>query len=395
LVAEKYFIEVDCQQKNHNKERICGDVFVSGKVREEGRIVMVLSDGMGHGVKASVLATLTATMALNFTKEHKAPEKTAEIIMKTLPECSERKMNYATFTIIEADFEGNISILEYDNPISLLIRNRQIVPIERKVITLESENNHGKKLHACSFKGKKGDRIVFTSDGVTQSGLGTPRFPFGWGIDNVGRFALDMVKRIPDISARHLASRVINTAFRNDGFTAKDDTSCGVIYLREPRELLIATGPPFEKDQDPELAKTVREFSGKKIVMGATTGDILARELDLKVEDGQNFDDPDLPPLSYLEGIDVFSEGILTLRKVEKILNTLTNDTNLGKGPADEVVKLIIDSDEIRFVVGTRINLAHQDPSMQVDLEIRRTVVKRIAFLLEEKYLKKVLIGFI
>jgi serine phosphatase RsbU (regulator of sigma subunit) len=180
-MAEKYFIEVDCQQKNHEGERICGDVFLSGKVKEENRIVLVLSDGMGHGVKASVLATLTATMALNFTKEHKEPERTAEIIMNTLPECSERKMNYATFTIVDMNYDGTITILEYDNPESLVIRHREILTLERKTIVLESERNCGKKLKVCSFKGKKGDRIVFTSDGVAQSGLGTPRFPFGWG----------------------------------------------------------------------------------------------------------------------------------------------------------------------------------------------------------------------
>ncbi len=394
-MAEKYFIEVDCQQKNHDGERICGDVFLTGKVREEGRIVMVLSDGMGHGVKASILATLTATMALNFTKEHKEPERTAEIIMNTLPECSERKISYATFTILEMDYEGNISILEYDNPESLLIRSREVVPLQWKTITLDSVKNCGKKLRIASFKGKKGDRILFSSDGVAQSGLGTPKFPFGWGVDNMGRFALDMVKRNPTISARELASRVINIAYRNDGFSAKDDTSCGVIYLREPRELIISTGPPFEKEKDAELAKMVQDFEGNKIVMGATTGDILARELELKVEDGQDFSDPDLPPLSYLEGIDLFTEGILTLRKVENLLSTYNNSTVLGKGPADEVVKLILDCDEIRFLVGTRINLAHQDPNMQVDLEIRRTVVKRIAWLLEEKFLKKILISYI
>lgn len=394
-MAEKYFIEVDCQQKNHDGERICGDVFLSGKVKEENRIVLVLSDGMGHGVKASVLATLTATMALNFTKEHKEPERTAEIIMNTLPECSERKMNYATFTIVDMSYDGMVTILEYDNPESIVIRHRELVALERKTIVLESIRNCGKKLKVCSFKGQKGDRIIFTSDGVAQSGLGTPRFPFGWGNDNVGRFAIDMVKRYPRISARQLAGRVINTAFRNDGFQAKDDTSCGVIYLREPRELMICTGPPYQKGVDAEFAHRVKDYAGKKVVMGATTGDIIARELDLKVEDGQEFIDPDLPPLSFLEGIDLFTEGILTLRKVESILEKFRNNQKLGKGPADQVVKLIMESDEIRFLVGTRINIAHQDPSLHVDLEIRRTVVKRIAYLLEENFLKKVIINYL
>lgn len=394
-MKEKYFIEVDCQQKNHDGERICGDIFLSGKVKEEGRIVVVLSDGMGHGIKASVLATLTATMALNFTKEHKEPEKTAEIIMNTLPECSERKMNYSTFTIIDMNYDGKITILEYDNPESFVIRSRELLPLDRKIITLDSEKNCGKRLRVSTFQGKKGDRIVFTTDGVAQSGLGTPRFPFGWGIDNVSRYVIDMVKRTPKISARELASRVINMAFRNDGFQAKDDTSCGVIYLREPRELLIVTGPPYDEDKDIELARMVESYKGKKIIMGATTGDIISRELNLKVKDGQTFTDPDLPPLSYMDGIDLFTEGILTLRKTETLLNAFNNTTALGRGPADEVVKLIFESDEIRFIIGTRINIAHQDPTIQVDLEMRRTVVKRIAYVLEEKFLKKVELSYI
>ena len=126
-MGDDFFVEVDYQQKSYEGQRICGDIFLSSKVKEENRIVVVLSDGMGHGVKASILATLTATMAMNFTKEHKEPEKTAEIIMKTLPECSERKMNYSTFTIIDIEQSNKVTLLEYDNPECVLIRDRKIL----------------------------------------------------------------------------------------------------------------------------------------------------------------------------------------------------------------------------------------------------------------------------
>jgi len=256
----------------------------------------VLSDGMGHGVKASVLATLTATMAINFTREHKEPEKTAEIIMKTLPVCSERKMNYSTFTIIDIEQNGKTTILEYENPECKIIRDKKIFIPEAKNITLTSENNCGKKIRVLSFNPVKGDRILFCTDGIAQSGMGTPRFPFGWGIDNVARYSIDMIKQSPQISARTLASKVLNMAYRNDGFVSKDDSSCGIIYYREPRELLICTGPPYNKEDDSKLAGEVKAFKGKKIVMGATTGDIISRELDLKIEDVFKFEDPELPP---------------------------------------------------------------------------------------------------
>lgn len=394
-MGEDFFVEVDYQQKPYEGQRICGDIFLSGKVKEENRIVVVLSDGMGHGIKASVLATLTATMALNFTKEHKEPERTAEIIMKTLPECSERKMNYSTFTIIDVEQSSKVTLLEYENPECLLIRDRKIVKPDSKNIILSSEQNCGKKMRVWSFVPVKGDRIVFCTDGVAQSGLGTPRFPFGWGMDNVGRFAIDMIKQYPQISARNLASKILNMAYRNDGFQSKDDTTCGIIYFREPRELLICTGPPYNQEDDPVLAAEVRDFKGKKIVMGATTGDIVSRELNLKIEDVFKFEDPDLPPINVMEGIDLFTEGILTLNKVEKILKAFNPNTKLGRGPADEIVKLILESDAIKIIIGTRINIAHQDPHLPVELEIRRTVVNRIAQLLEEKLLKKVGVSYI
>jgi hypothetical protein len=394
-MGEDFFVEVDYQQKSYEGQRICGDIFLSSKVKEENRIVVALSDGMGHGVKASVLATLTATMAVNFTKEHKEPERTAEIIMKTLPECSERKMNYSTFTIIDIEQSNKVTLLEYENPECILIRDRKIFKPESRNIVPSGDTNCGKKIRVCSFTPLKGDRIVFCTDGVTQSGLGTPRFPFGWGVDNVGRFAIDMIKQYPQISARNLAGKILNMAYRNDGFQSKDDTTCGIIYFREPRELLICTGPPYNKEDDPVLAAEVNDFKGKKIVMGATTGDIVSRELGLKIEDVFKFEDPDLPPINVMEGVDLFTEGILTLNKVEKILKAYNPNIKLGRGPADEIVKLILESDAIKIIIGTRINIAHQDPHLPVELEIRRTVVNRIAQLLEEKFLKKVVVSYI
>jgi hypothetical protein len=394
-MTDHFFVEVDCQQKNHFKERICGDVFLSRKVKEENRIIIVLSDGMGHGVKASVLGTLTATMALNFTREHKEPEKTAEIIMKTLPECSERKINYSTFTIIDIELGGKTTILKYDNPECIIIRDRKVLKTEDKSISFNSCNGGNKVIQVTSFLPRKGDRIIFTSDGIPQAGLGTPMFPFGWGIDNVTRFVIDIIKQYPQVSASQLSTRILNMAHRHDGFMAKDDTSCGTVYYREPRTLLICTGPPFEKEDDHQLAKIVHEFQGKKIIMGATTGDIVARELNLNIKNGFTFDDPELPPVSFMDGIDLYTEGILTLNKVEKILKNYHNNYTLGKGPADEIVRLVLESDEIKIVIGTRINIAHQDPSLPVELEIRRTVVNRVANLLEDKLLKNVKIKYL
>jgi len=395
VMARQFFIEVNSQQRNHHGERICGDVFLSENVREENRIITVLSDGMGHGVKANILATLTSTMALNFTREHKEPDRIAEIIMNTLPVCSERKISYATFSIVDVESDGRTNILEYDNPRCIILRGSQPFEPDWKDVVLDKGRNAGKVLHKCTFYPAKEDRIILLSDGVAQSGMGSAAWPLGWERDNVRQYASSLIAGDSSISASTLAAKVVNMAYKHDNYEAKDDISCAILYFREPRKLLICTGPPYDEEKDKELADRVMGYKGKVILSGGTTADIVARELNRKIVDVLIFEDPDLPPESFLEGIDLVTEGILTLQKVTELVKSYKNSVNLGKGPADKIVKMIMESDEINFLVGTRINVAHQDPTLPVDLEIRRTVVRRIARILEDKWLKQVSIDYI
>ncbi len=390
-----FYVEVNVVQKNHDLERICGDHFLSKRIYEENRIIVVLSDGMGHGVKAAMLSTLTATMALNLTEEHKDVQRIADIIMNTLPVCSERKMSYSTFTIVDIEIDGSTRILEYDNPQTVILRGSKIIDPDWQTITLVSEKNSGKELRTCTFVPQKEDRIIICSDGVAQSGMGGAKYPFGYGQDNVAKYVQELIGNDKTISGAQLAAKVVNIAVMNDNYHPKDDTSCAVIYFREPRRLLICTGPPYEEHKDTELAGVVRNFDGKKIICGATTGDIVSRELGIPIIDSFEFEDTDLPPVSFMEGIDLVTEGILTLGKVSEILKNYSQKYKLGKGPADQIVRLLLDSDDIHFIIGTRINIAHQDPSLPVELEIRRTVVRRIARLLEDKFLKEVTMNFI
>ncbi|HPY67662.1 MAG TPA: SpoIIE family protein phosphatase [Bacteroidales bacterium] len=394
-MQKNFYIEVNSRQRNTDEERICGDVFLNKYIKEEDRIIAVLSDGMGHGVKANILATLTATMALSFTREHKEVDRIAEIIMNTLPVCSERKIAYSTFTIVDIESSGKTNILEYDNPPTIILRGSRIFDPSWNRIVLEKGKHTGKILKSCSFIPEKEDRIIMYSDGVSQSGMGSDAFPFGWERDNIANYASNLVNSDASISAAVLAGKIVSMAHKNDEYKAKDDISCAVIYFREPRKLLLCTGPPYEKEKDKVLAAKVSTYPGKVILCGGTTADIIARELNRTIVDELIFEDPELPPESFLEGIDLVTEGILTLQKVNEILKTFNNSVRLGKGPADKIVKLLMESDEIHFIIGTRINIAHQDPNLPVELEIRRTVVRRIARLLEEKWLKKITFEYI
>ncbi|HNZ68596.1 MAG: SpoIIE family protein phosphatase [Prolixibacteraceae bacterium] len=390
-----YHVEIDVQQKKPKGQVACGDVFHSIIIKEEGRKVIVMSDGIGHGIKANVLATLTASMALNYSSFHTKPEIAARIIMRALPKSSDGEENYATFTLIEIDAEGRVRIINYDNPRTIILRGNNILDPAEYQVEIQGIENAGKILRIREFFARKEDRMVFLSDGVTQSGLGSTRFPMGWGRDKVEEFTIAQVSRMPDISATRLARKIINQASLNDGFDLKDDTTCGVIYFRKPREFLLITGPPFYKIKDYDVGEQIRNFNGKKVICGGTTAEIIARELDLKLETEHEFAGSGLPPTARLEGFELVTEGILTMGKVEEILENYTSETRMGDTPADEIVNLLLEHDIIHIIVGTRINWAHQDPDQPVELEIRKVVLKRIIKLLEEKFFKEVLADFV
>lgn len=391
-----YHVEIDVQQKRPKGEVACGDVFQSGIIREEKRTILVLSDGIGHGIKASVLATLTATMAVKYTTLHTKPEVAAGIIMNALPKSSDGKENYATFTIIELETDGKVRIINYDNPPLIIIRNEKIYHPREYELKIRGEENLGKTLHCQEFFASKEDRVIFMSDGVVQSGLGKKRYPMGWGFDNVKAFAANQIKRMPGISATKLARKIINQASLNDNFSVEDDTTCGVIYFREPRNFMLITGPPFYKIKDFDFVGRIQDFEGKKIICGGTTAEIIARELNLEVEiqhGHKNLDD--LPPSAKMDGFEMVTEGILTLGKVEEILENFDSDTKLHDSPPEEIVKLLLQHDRIDIIVGTRINWAHQDPEQPLELELRKFVVKRIIKILIHKFFKEVKVEYV
>ncbi len=390
-----FFVEIDCQQKNKQGKEVCGDCFLSKKIKEEERIVAVLSDGLGSGIKANVLATLTASMALNFTIENQSLHRTATTIMKTLPVDKIRKISYATFSIIDMDCEGETRVVEYDNPSFFLIRNGRIEQPESHEIIIKGKNGKDKQVTSTTFNAQKEDRLIFFTDGINQSGIGSRLFPFGWSTKSVGEYIVSLVREKPHISATHLAKRIVNQAEKNDIGNLRDDASCAVIYFREPRKLLICSGPPYDEEKDKLLAEHVRGFPGKKIIAGGTTAQILSRELDIPIYVDMNNLTGNLPPESTMKGIDLVTEGVLTIGAVAERLENADEIRRPEKDPATDIINMLLNSDEIHFLIGTRVNNAHQDPSLPVELEIRRNVVKKIVKLLEEKYLKEVHLQFI
>ena len=388
------FIEVDFYQRAKHGQMISGDIFLSEKVKEEGRIVSVLSDGLGSGVKASVLATMTATMALKFASSAMDIRGSAEIIMDTLPICSVRKISYSTFTVVDMAEDGHTRIIEHGNPPFILIRPEGDLKIEKTEV--RPDRWQDRVISYTSFDVKREDRIVFFSDGISQAGMGEYRTPFGWGVPSVEKFIREQIDRHPHVSARELSRVLVSRAEEIDGLTAKDDITCGVVYIRSPRQLLVMTGAPFNRAHDQDLAKMAERTAGRKVICGGTTANIISRQLNRPIQiDMRQARDLRVPPSARMDGFELVTEGILTLGEVLRLLEEGFAPEEMKTNAAVRLAGMLLDSDIVKFAVGTRINEAHQDPNIPVELDLRRNIVKRIARLLEDKHMKRVIVQYL
>ncbi|MDR1148634.1 MAG: serine/threonine-protein phosphatase [Spirochaetaceae bacterium] len=401
------FVEVDHFNIPKEGQIAAGDVFLSEMDIKGGRLTAVLSDGLGSGIKANVLASLTAKMIIKFVLFDIPPRRATELIVNSLPVCSERSLSYAAFTLIDIDKDFSVKIIEYENPPIIIIRDGNIVGLKKEKILIERKNKktgpQNETAFISRFSARFGDRIVFFSDGVTQSGMGfNGKYKNGFGIANVKDFVKKTISGQTDISARALSQNVVERAYLCDSGFAHDDITCAVAYFRRPRDLLVVSGPPYNPEKDAEVAAIFTDFTGKKIISGGTTAQIIARALNKKLSPAaqnlhnhvKNGNNNPIPPESIMDGADLVCEGIVTLGAVSEMLLNMNRDRK-DVSAASKMIDLFINSDRILFIAGTRINEFHQDPTMPVELEIRRNVIKKIASVLEVNYLKEVSIRYI
>lgn len=384
-----FFIEIDHTSMNKTGQIVCGDVFLSRKVKKEGRMAAVLSDGLGSGIKANVMATMTASMAMNFILADQPIERSARAIQNTLPQDETRKISFASFTIIDTGYDGDTRIIEYGNPQSLVFRNTTRIPLEQSI------DNNPDTLATNRMKMQNGDRIVLFSDGVSQSGMGRDDMPFGWDIDALSDYISWTIGSELNISAHDLCRKIVSRANHNDHYLPKDDVTCAVLYYRDPRSLIVCSGPPYSMEKDSWVADYLNDFGGEKVICGGTTAQIISRELNLDLEIDLFSGFEGIPPISNMEGVDLITEGILTLGKVSETLDDGSYLALSDKNPAGMLVDKLLSNDKITFLVGTKINEAHQDPNLPSELDIRRNVIKRIAKILENEFFKTIEIIYV
>ena len=384
-----FFTDISFSQEHKYGENTYGDVFMSSRNFSEGRFMAVLSDGLGSGVKANILATMTSTMILRFMAAGRDINVAAEIMMDSLPVCKVRQISYATFSIIDIRIDGTTRIVEEGNPKFLFIRDNKVIELVPEIV--KSTNHTNRQLLIYDFNMILGDRIICCSDGVTQSGLGGGVYKLGLRREGFITIVLNAILNNKDISSIELSKLALESALEKDAWKAKDDISVVSLYARKPRKLIIFTGPPYHQNRDNEYAVYFYNYKGRKALLGGTTSNIISRELDIEIESDKRISIGRLPAPAKMEGIDLVTEGILTLTVLADYLEEKTQSDDA----AGQIMALILDSDYIEFLVGAKINEAHYDPDLPVEIGLRKNIVKRIGKILEEKYAKEIVLRFI
>ena len=377
-------IDVAWRSLNKYQEELCGDKVEILKTGDSD--IVILADGMGSGVKANILATLTSKILGNMLREGAAIESCVETIARTLPVCKVRKVAYATFSILQIFHSGQAYLAEFDNPSCVFIRDGKILDYPYKVREIE-----GKKIHEYRFQVKKNDCFVLMSDGVIYAGAGSILNMQGWTWEAMAEYTLKCTKKT--LSASRLAVLLSQACDELYEERPGDDTTIAVARVIERRIVNIFTGPPKDKADDDRLMHEFMRSEGKKVVSGGTSSNIAARFLGKEIITRPDSADPDVPPAAEIEGIDLVTEGVLTLGKCLKLLKKYANgefdeeffDELDADNGASRLAKLLIEEcTELNLFVGTSVNKAHKNSELSFDLSMRMNLVEQLIRIMKQ-----------
>ncbi|MEN6584171.1 MAG: SpoIIE family protein phosphatase [Armatimonadota bacterium] len=355
-------------------EDICGDSF---KVfRAPDSTVVVLSDGLGSGIKANVLSTLTVEIVGGLASGNLSTYEMVETLIATLPVCKWRGIAYSTFSILRIYDTGQATLVEYDSPVSLRVRaGDRVTPILGSEIDVL-----GKTIRESHFRMRPGDVVLQMSDGIIHAGVGTT-MRMGWQEEGVQSY-MSHVAYLAEGDPGRLAELIMKQANELwEDSPGDDGTVVGTRY-RRARNSIVVTGPAGDPKDTPRMITDFLAGSGKKIVAGGTTSHLVAEKIGKEIEIDFRYLDTGLPPTAKIEGIDLVTEGMLTLNRA---VDYLRNGIPEGEeNAATELVKTLMDCDGITFMVGTARNPAHQNANFPPEMLLRRSVVEKLAELLRE-----------
>ena len=362
---------------NHHNEQLCGD-HVDVVEEIDGSVVVVLADGLGSGVKASILSTLTSKIISTMMAEGLSIEECVSTIAATLPVCAERGVAYSTFTIIHLLNNQTAEIIQYDNPHVILIRDGENYDYPKSEL-----NIGGKKIFKSVIKLEENDVFVAMSDGCPHAGLGT-YYNFGWRREDIIGFMEAIIAG--GYTAKNLSTMLVDECNRLYGNKPGDDTTACVIKIRKREPMNILFGPPYNRDDCDRMMSLFFSKAGKHIVCGGTTASIAAKYLGKMVTTPLKFERTDVPPISFIEGVDLVTEGVITVNRVVEYAKDYLGENkhyehwNFKKDGASMICRLLFEeATDINFYVGRAINPAHQNPDLPINFNIKMNLVEELS----------------
>ena len=376
---------------NHYGEQLCGD-HVDIVEPNDDSTVIVLSDGLGSGVKASILSTLTSKIISTMLAEGLSLEECVETIAATLPVCSVRGVAYSTFTIIHLKNNQTAELIQYDNPHTIVIRNEEVWEYPKTEMHIG-----GKKIYRSVIKLQENDIFIAMSDGCPHAGIGTA-YNFGWKREEIASFMETLAP--VGYTAKTLSTMLIDECNKLYDYKPGDDATACVIRIRKREPMNMLFGPPSNRDDADRMMSLFFSKEGKHIICGGTTSSIAAKFLRKPLKASLSFESSDVPPIAEIEGVDLVTEGVITVNKVLEYARDYLGENKLyehwcfKKDGASRICRLLFEeATDINFYVGRAVNPAHQNPDLPINFHIKMNLVEELSQCLK-KMGKKIKVSY-
>lgn len=367
---------------NHEGEQLCGDHVDIVNQGDDSQVI-VLADGLGSGVKASILSTLTSKIISTMLAEGLKLEDCVSTIAATLPICSTRGVAYSTFTILHIINNRMVEIIQYDNPKVILLRDFAVADYPTSEL-----NICGKKVLKTVISLQEGDCLIAMSDGCPHAGIGLA-YNFGWKLEDIAEYMLSTLAG--GYTAKTLATMLIDQVYEEYGHHPGDDATACVVKVRKREPMNILFGPPRNRDDCDRMMSLFFSKEGKHIVCGGTTSSIAAKYLGKEIRPSLNFENSDVPPIAELEGVDLVTEGVITINKVIEYAKDALNENKLydkwsyQRDGASLICRLLFEeATDINFYVGRAVNPAHQNPDLPITFNIKMNLVEELSKCLKQ-----------
>ena len=367
---------------NHVGEQLCGD-HVEIVEQNEDSTVIVLADGLGSGVKASILSTLTSKIISTMMAAGLPIEECVSTIAATLPVCSVRGVAYSTFTIMHLINNETAEIIQYDNPQVIVLRDNVNYDYPKTEMNID-----GKKIYKSVIRLQENDIFIAMSDGCPHAGIGMA-YNFGWKREDIIDFMETM--SVAGLTAKNLSTSLVDECDKLYGYKPGDDATACIVKIRKREPMNILFGPPSNRDDCDRMMSLFFSKQGKHIICGGTTSSIAAKYLRKPLQATLNFEKSDVPPIAKLEGVDLVTEGVITMNKVIEYAkdylgkNELYEQWNYKRDGASLICQLLFEeATDINFYVGRAINPAHQNPDLPINFSIKMNLVEELSKSLKE-----------